>query len=103
MLGSCDPSATSFTQLITVLTETIKTMLSRRVQHVPPWLKASEELLHSVIHRRNVAFNIAHSDPSADIRSNCNDARRVAQHVVRKAMSTWIKDMCCYGYVSIRT
>ena len=94
MLGNSDPSTTSFAQLTTALNKTAKIMLSRRVRHAPPWFKVSEELLHAAIHHRNLKFNLVHSDPSADARSKYNDARKIAQQVVRNAEYTWIKDKC---------
>ena len=69
-------------------------MLPIRKRHAPTWFKASEDLLHAIIHRRNLAFNLAHSSPYTDARSKYNNARRVAKQAVRKAKSTWIKDKC---------
>jgi hypothetical protein len=54
----------------------------------------SEGLLHAVIQRRNVAFNLAHSNPFFDARLKYSDARRVAKQAVRNAKSSWIKDKC---------
>ena len=69
-------------------------MLPGRVRNAPPWFIANEETPHATIHRRNAAFNLVHSDPSADTRSKYVVARRIAQQVVRNAKSSWIKHKC---------
>ena len=63
-------------------------MLPIRKRHAPLWFKASEDLLHVDIQRRNVAFNIARSNPFTDARSKNNDARIVAHQAVRYAKSS---------------
>jgi len=69
-------------------------MLPKRVRNVTPWFKASEEILHAAIHRRNVAFNLVHSVPSVDTRSKYVTACKIAHQMVRNAKSCWIKDKC---------
>ena len=55
---------------------------------------ASEELLHTAIHRRNAAFNHAHLEPTTEHRSEYDAARKAAQNDVRTAKSIWIRDKC---------
>ena len=94
MLGTSDPSATSFTQLTTALTQTALNVLPKRTRAAPPWFMASEELLHTAIQRRNAAFNRAHLEPTPKHRSEYADARKAAQNAVRTAKSAWIRDKC---------